>query len=136
MRIKLYNILVVLIATLNVGYSVYTTLLQCASISTSVGVQVACEKTFTVGGGTILHIFNCNTYCTGDTRIFLYDGSASLIKSDDDGCGVGGSCSSFTYTIPSSTAMQTYTVKMDCFKLTCTGSVQIEITGIESSRLF
>ena len=79
-------------------------------------------------GGTVLHIYNCYPYCTGDTRLYLYDANNNLIAFNDDDCG--SYCSSISYTIPIGTSMQTYTVKMDCYSpySPCTGTIQIEIS--------
>ena len=103
-------------------------LLQCSPISAYGQTQIACDKTFTVSGGTSLRIYNCYPYCTGDTMLYLYDANGIQIAYDDDGCGT---CSSITYTIPSYVSLQTYTVKMSCYSTTgsCSGTIQIEITG-------
>jgi hypothetical protein len=105
----------------------YIVLLQCSTIYATGNNQIPCDKAFTVGGGTVLHIYNCNPYCTGDTILYLYDGNNNQIAYDDDSCGP---CSSIYYTIPSYVAKQTYTVKMNCYSssLSCTGTIQIDIT--------
>jgi hypothetical protein len=105
----------------------YTVLLQCTTIYATGNNQIPCDKAFTVGGGTVLHIYNCYPYCTGDTRLYLYDGNNNQIAYNDDSCG---SCSSITHMIPINVAMQTYTVKMDCYSSssTCTGNIQIDIS--------
>ena len=102
-------------------------LLQCSTIYAYGNNQISCDKTFTVTGGTRLHIYNCNA-CSGDTRLFLYDASNIQVAYNDDNCGL---CSSISYTIPSSTPMQTYTVKMDCYSSysSCSGNIQINIAS-------
>jgi hypothetical protein len=88
--------------------------------------QIPCDKAFTVGGGTVLHIYNCYPYCTGDTRLYLYDGNNNQVAYNDDGCG--SRCSSISYTIPWYIPIQQYTVKMDCYSPSsyCSGNILIE----------
>ena len=106
-----------------------STNMQCNPISSAGTNLVSCDKIFILPGGTTIYIYNCgDTYCTGDTILYLYSESGALLKSDNDGCGEYGSCSKMNYTIPLSTPSQAYTLKMNCYDASpCTGNIQIRI---------
>jgi hypothetical protein len=71
--------------------------------------------------GTTLLISGCNSVCSGDQYIRLYQTSSGQVASNDDG-GVGcGYCSAITYLVVGSSC-QTYTLAQGCYNSnTCSG---------------
>eukprot|EP01034_Spumella_vulgaris_P021450 gene21450-27483_t len=81
---------------------------------------------FKACGGTKIIASGCNS-CTGDQLLQLRSLSGAILSSDDDGCGVSGSCSKLTYIVPgNSTVCNTYTLNEGCYQaLTCGGTVSL-----------